>query len=56
MKFIDWIANTFINTFGITQPKPGQLRTASWFIVGLLVAVVVLVTAVGLTLHGVLSH
>jgi len=56
MKFIDFLANAFIRAFGITQPKPGQTRVASWFIVGLLVAVVILVTVVGFTLHRVLSY
>ena len=33
MKFIQFIANAFINTMGITQPSPQAANRAAWFIV-----------------------
>ncbi len=56
MKMIELLATTFIRVFGITEPRPAQLRAASWFIVVLLVAVLVLVASVGFVLHNFLSH
>jgi hypothetical protein len=47
MKFIQFIANAFINTMGITQPSPQAANRAAWFIVimlsGVLAAVVTIV-------------
>ena len=54
MKFLEFLANAFIRTFGITEPKPAQLRAVSWFIAGLLVAVLLFVAVAGLTLHRLL--
>src|SRR6267154_6328081 len=39
MKFIQFIANAFINTMGITQPSPQTANRAAWFIVIMLSAV-----------------
>ena len=39
MKFIQFIANAFINTMGITQPSPQAANRAAWFIVIMLTAV-----------------
>jgi len=54
MNPLEFLATAFIRVFGITEPKPAQLRAASWFIVGLLCLVVVVVAAVGLAIHRVL--
>jgi hypothetical protein len=51
MGFLEFLARAFINTFGITEPKPSQLRTAAWFIAGLMALVLVLVVAAGLILR-----
>jgi hypothetical protein len=56
MKFIEFLATAFIRVFGITEPKPAQLRAASWFIVGLLVLVLIVVAVAGVTLHSLLYH
>ena len=39
MRLLEALADTFINTFGITQPTQKARRQASWFIVGMLVLV-----------------
>lgn len=54
MKFFEFLATAFVRVFGITEPSPSQLRTATWFIVGLLAAVLVLLTVAGLVLDHVL--
>jgi ABC-type amino acid transport system permease subunit len=51
MKFIQLIANAFINTMGITQPSPQAANRAAWFIVIMLAVVlaavlIILVVAV----------
>ena len=56
MKFLDLLALTFFRVFGITQPSPGQTRRASWFILGLLVAVLILLGIVSLTLHRIIGQ
>jgi len=56
MRMLEVFATAFIRVFGITEPKPAQLRAASWFILAMLIGVVMLVTTVGLTLHHVLSR
>src|SRR5258705_7234786 len=48
MKFIQFIANAFINTMGITQPSPQAANRAAWFIVIMLSAVLAAVITVAL--------
>jgi hypothetical protein len=57
MKPLLYLANIFINTFGITQPTPQTANRAAWFIAIMLLAVIVTVAAVGIfTLHWVTRH
>jgi len=51
MRLLEALANIFINTFGITQPTPAARRQAAWFILGLLVAALVIVVVVGAVLY-----
>jgi hypothetical protein len=46
MKLLTWLMETFINTFGITRPRPEQERTASLAIGGFLLAFIVLVLSI----------
>ena len=46
MKLLAWLTETFIATFGITQPRPEQRRTAQLLIGGLLLGVILAVAAV----------
>lgn len=45
MKLLAWLMETFIQTFGITRPRPEQERTAQLVIGGFLLAVIVGVAA-----------
>jgi hypothetical protein len=56
MKFIQFIANAFINTMGITQPSPQAANRAAWFIVILLSAVLVAVATIAIIAIHVVSH
>lgn len=38
MKFLAWLTEVFINTFGITRPRPEQQRTAQLLIGGFVLA------------------
>jgi hypothetical protein len=40
MKLLAWLMEAFINTFGITQPRPEQQRTAQLLIGGFVLTVV----------------
>ena len=51
MKLLRWLANIFINTFGITQPSPEQEDRMAIFIAILLAAVLVGIAAVTLLLR-----
>ncbi len=48
MKFIQFIANVFIKTMGITQPSPEVANRAAWFIVIMLSIVIAAVAIVAL--------
>ena len=39
MRFLDFLAQVFINTFGITQPGPKQRKLVSFVLGGLILAV-----------------
>jgi hypothetical protein len=56
MKFIQFIANAFINTMGITQPSPQAANRAAWFIVIMLSAVLAAVATVALLAIHWASH
>jgi hypothetical protein len=43
MRLLDFLAQVFINTFGITQPAPSQRRMVSMVLGGLILAVFVIV-------------
>jgi hypothetical protein len=51
MRLIEVLAEAFIATFGITEPDEKTRKHASWFILGLLILTLVVVTAVGLVLY-----
>ena len=51
MKPLLWLANIFINTFGITQPTPENERRMAVFIGVLLAGVVVAVSVVAMILR-----
>lgn len=46
MKLLAWLTETFIQTFGITRPRPEQQRTAQIVIGGFLLAFILLVAGV----------
>ncbi len=46
MKVLTWLLETFINTFGITRPRPEQERTAQLVIGGFLLACILVVAGV----------
>jgi hypothetical protein len=51
MRILEALASIFINTFGITQPTPAARRQAAWFILGLLLAALVVVVVAGAVLY-----
>ena len=56
MKFIQFIANAFINTMGITQPSPQAANRAAWFIVIMLSAVLAAVFTIAVVAIHLASH
>ncbi len=56
MRVLEALANLFINTFGITQPTDATRRRAAWFILGLLVVALVVVSFVGLVIYHVIQR
>jgi hypothetical protein len=56
MKMLAWLTEIFLNTFGITRPRPEQERTAQMVIGGFLVAFLLLfliaLTVAFFVLHG----
>lgn len=40
MKLLAWLTEFFLGVFGITRPRPEQLRTANFLIGGLMLAVI----------------
>jgi ABC-type amino acid transport system permease subunit len=57
MKPLQFIANLFINTMGITQPTPKTADRAAWFIVAMLIAVLIAVGTVAfIGLHLAARH
>lgn len=56
MQFLLFLARAFIQTFGITQPTRERERRVAWFLAGLMLLVLVVVTATGLVLHTWFVH
>jgi hypothetical protein len=56
MRILEALANIFINTFGITQPTDATRRQAAWFILGLMVAALAVVTIIGSVIFRVVRH
>ena len=56
MKFLLFLSNAFINTFGITQPSPENARRMAIFIGALLVGMVLGVALVGLGIRHAFSR
>ncbi len=56
MKLLLFLANAFINTFGITQPSPEQRNRMAVFIGVLLLGVVILVGLIGFVLRTAFGH
>jgi hypothetical protein len=46
MKLFAWLLEVFINTFGITRPRPEQERTAQLVIGGFLLAFILFAIAI----------
>lgn len=46
MKILEWLTDAFINTFGITPPRPDQRRLANLAIGGFLLGFILFVTGV----------
>lgn len=46
MKLLAWLTETFINTFGISRPRPEQQRTAQLIIGGFLLAFILFVAGI----------
>ncbi len=51
VRILYFLADTFINTFGITQPTEQARRQAAFFILGLMVLVVALAVGAFAVLH-----
>jgi hypothetical protein len=51
VRFLYFLADTFINTFGITQPTEKARRQAAFFILGLMVLVVGVAVGAFAVLH-----
>jgi hypothetical protein len=56
MKFIQFIANVFINTMGITQPTPQAANRAAWFIFIMLSAVLATIITIAIVAVHLASH
>ncbi len=54
MRLLYFLADAFINTFGITQPTEKARRQAAFFILGLLVLALTGATVAGLVVHAVM--
>jgi len=46
MKLLAWLTDAFIQTFGITRPRPEQQRTAQLVLGGFLLAFILVVASV----------
>ncbi len=51
MKLLYFIADAFINTFGITKPTELARKRAAFFILGLIILALALATTAGFLVH-----
>lgn len=51
MPLLYFLADAFINTFGITRPTEAARRQAAFFILGMIILVIVGVTVAGVAIH-----
>jgi len=56
MKPLLFLANAFINTFGITQPTPEAAERAARFIAFMMLGVILAVVAVGIVILRTIYH
>jgi hypothetical protein len=56
MKPLLFLANVFINTFGITQPTPEAAERSARFIASMMLVVILAVLAVGIFVLRSLYH
>jgi heme/copper-type cytochrome/quinol oxidase subunit 2 len=56
MKPLLFLANAFINTFGITQPTPEAAERAARFIALMMLVVIIMVIVVAVLVLRVLYH
>ncbi len=54
MRLLYFLADTFINTFGITQPNEKTRRQAAFFILALILLTLAAVTTAGYVIHAVM--
>jgi hypothetical protein len=51
MSLLYFLADAFINTFGITRPTEKARKQAAFFILGLIILALALATAAGFLVH-----
>jgi hypothetical protein len=56
MRLLEALATAFINTFGITQPTVEARRRAAWFIFGMLVLTLGVVSGVGYAFYAAMHR
>ena len=56
VNLLEALAAAFINTFGITQPSQAMRRRAAWFILGLLIVMILVVSAVGFAFYAAMHR
>ena len=56
MRFLYFLADTFIQTFGITQPTEKNRKQAAIFILTLLVLMVAGLVVAGVVIHSVMKQ
>jgi hypothetical protein len=54
MKFLYFLADSFINTFGITRPTEKARKQAAFFILGLILVALGAATIAGILVHSVM--
>jgi hypothetical protein len=54
MKLLYFLADAFVNTFGITRPTDKGRKQAAFFILGLIVFAVALAATAGVLVHSVM--
>ncbi len=56
MKLLYYLADVFIDTFGITRPSPKGRTQAAFFILGLMVLTLLAVLAAGIGIHSMMNQ